>query len=82
MGTLERLEDPFAQIDRKLDEVVGRYDEPGVRERIVKWLVAAACALGAAGLVVWMIESHRLPPANARPVPMKPVVIQILPAKP
>jgi hypothetical protein len=75
------LEDPFAQIDKKLDEVVGkRFDEPGIRERVVKWIVAAACAIGVACLIVWTIESHRLPPDNARPVARKPVIIQILPA--
>ena len=81
MGTLDRLDDPFAQIDKKLDEVVGkRYYETRVRERVVKWMAGAACAIGAAALVVWMIESHRLPPENARPVAKKPVMIQILPA--
>jgi hypothetical protein len=69
------LDDPFAQIDKKLDEVVGkRFDERGARERIVKWVVAAAC------VIVWVIESHRLPPENARPMAKKPVIIQILPA--
>jgi hypothetical protein len=75
------LEDPFAQIDKKLDEVVGsRFDEPGMRERVVKWVVAAACAVGTACAVVWLIESHRLPPENARPIAKKPVMIQIIPA--
>ena len=75
------MDDPFAQIDKKLDEVVGkRFDEPGVRERLAKWIVAAACAIGAACVIVWVIESHRLPPENARPVAKKPVIIQILPA--
>jgi hypothetical protein len=75
------LDDPFAQIDKKLDEVVGSaFDEPGMRARIVKWVVAAACAVGMAGVVVWVIESHRLPPENARPVARKPVIIQIVPA--
>jgi len=74
-------DDPFAQIDKKLDEVVGkRFDEPGIRERVLKWVLAAACAIGAACLIVWTIESHRLPPENARPVAKKPVIIQILPA--
>jgi len=44
--------------------------------------VAAACAVGAAIFVVWVIESHRLPPENARPVPRKPVMIEILPPTP
>jgi hypothetical protein len=74
-------DDPFAQIDKKLDEVVGkRFDEPGIRERVLKWVVAAACAIGAACLIVWTIESHRMPPENARPVAKRPVIIQILPA--
>ena len=75
------MKDPFAQVDKKLDEVVGkRYDAPSVRERVVKWIVAAGCAVGAACVVVWTIESHRLPPENARPVAKRPVMIQILPA--
>ena len=75
------MEDPFAQVDKKLDEVVGkRFDEPGVRARLVKWAVAAAFALGAVCVIVWVIESHRLPPEGARPVAKKPVMIQILPA--
>ena len=74
------MKDPFAQVDKKLDEVVGRrFDEPGLRERIAKWIVAAACAIGAACVVVWMIESHRLPPENARPLAKKPVTVRILP---
>jgi len=75
------LEDPFAQVQRKLDQVVGkRYDERGLRERMVKWIVAALCAVGAACVIVWVIESHRLPPENARQLPKRPVIIQILPA--
>jgi hypothetical protein len=75
------VEDPFAQIDKELDEVVGkRFNAPSVRERVVKWIVAAACATGAACVIVWTIESHRLPPENARPVAKRPVMIQILPA--
>ena len=75
------MEDPFAQVDRKLDEVVGkRFDEPGVGTRLVKWIVAAACAVGTACVIVWVIESHRLPPENARPVAKKPVIIRIIPA--
>jgi hypothetical protein len=76
------------QIARKLDQVVGRsYDEdagnPGRRWRkaVVKWVVAAACAVGTAGLIVYGIESHRLPPAAQMPPP-KPVTVEILPAKP
>ncbi len=75
------MDDPFAQIGKKLDEVVGaRYREPGAGERIAKWLLAGACAVGAMCVVVWMIESHRLPPEGARAPAKKPVMIEILPA--
>ena len=77
------MDDPFAQIDKKLDEVVGkRFDETGARERALKWVLAGACAIGAACVIVWTLESHRLPPENARPVPKRPVMIEIVPAKP
>ena len=82
------MEDPFAQIGRKLDEVVGeRFDAAGgkdpvgrMRATLAKWIVAGACAVGAVCVIVWVIESHRLPPENARPLARKPVIIQILPA--
>jgi len=86
------LDDPERQIKRKLDQVVGTgYHEdeghPARRRRnaVIKVIAAAACAVGAAALVVYGIESHRLPTAaqmqmqKAHP---KPVTVQILPAKP
>ena len=86
------LDDPKLQAARKLDHVVGtRFDEdarhPARRRRkaLVKAIVATACAVGAAALVVYGIESHRLPsPAQmeAQKAPPKPVTVQILPAKP
>jgi hypothetical protein len=90
---MARLDDPEVEITRKLDKVVGTsYHEDGAdpkrrrRNAIVKAIVAAVCAVGAAGLVVYGIESHRLPSAvqmqqmpAAKP---KPVTVQILPAKP
>ncbi|HEY2628553.1 MAG TPA: hypothetical protein VGI57_05465 [Usitatibacter sp.] len=81
------LDDPQRQVHRKLDQVVGKsFDEDGGRRwrKVVKWIVAAACAVGTAALVVYGIESHRLPPAAQMPPPPppKPVTVQIIPAKP
>ncbi len=86
-----KFDDPEVQIARKLDRVVGtRFDEDasdparGRRKSVVKWIVAAACAVGMAGLIVYGIESHRLPtPAQMQTQvpPPKPVIVEILPAK-
>jgi len=43
--------------------------------------VAACLAVGTAALIVYTIESHRMPPPAQMP-PAKPVTVQILPAKP
>ena len=82
------MEDLDREIAKKLDQVAGaRFDEDAGhpvrrwRNALVKWVVAAACAVGASALVVYTIESHRLPPAAQQPAP-KPVTVQILPAKP
>jgi hypothetical protein len=82
------MEDLDRDVSRKLDQVVGaRFDEdaghPARRWRnaILKWVVAACCAVGTAALIVYTIESHRLPPAAQAPSP-KPVTVQIIPAKP
>ena len=48
------------------------------RDRLAKWLVGAAGAVGAATLVVYLIESHRLPPAVEK-TPPKPVTVTIVP---
>ena len=75
-------------VARKLDQLVGKgFDEdaghPARRWRraILKGVLAAAGAVGAASLIVYTIESHRLPPAAQAPAP-KPVTVQIIPAKP
>ena len=46
-------------------------------------MAGAALAIGMAALVVYLIESHRLPPARAKPIekPGEPVTVQILPAR-
>ena len=49
------------------------------RNRLAKWLVGAVGAAFAAALVVYLIESHRLPPA-AQALPPKPVTVTIVPA--
>ena len=79
-------------VARKLEQVVGaRFDEhaghPARRWRhaMLKWGVGAACAVGAAALVFYGIESHRLPSAaqlEATKPPPKPVTVTIVPAKP
>ena len=75
-------------VARKLDEIVGRrFDEDAKhparrwRNAVVKWVVAACLAVGTAALIVYTIESHRMPPPAQMP-PAKPVTVQILPAKP
>ena len=82
------MEDLDRDVARKLDQVVGaRFEEDAAhparrwRNAILKWVVAAACAVGTASLIVYTIESHRLPPAAQAPAP-KPVTVHIVPAKP
>ena len=81
-------EERARQVRRRLDEVVGTdYDAPqmrgigaGVRARWMKWLLGVLFAVGAMLLIVYTIESHRLPPNP--PVPAKkPVPVQIIPAR-
>lgn len=48
------------------------------RNLLAKWLVGAAGAVCAATLVVYLIESHRLPPPAQR-LPPKPVTVTIVP---
>ena len=79
-----RLDDPERDIARKLDEVVGeRFRDGGdpMRRwgnRLAKWLVGAAGAVCAAVAVIYLIESHRLPP-GAQKAPPKPVTVTIVP---
>jgi hypothetical protein len=82
------MEDPNANVNRKLDEVIGsEYDEGAkgiagkLRAGIVRWIVAALLALAMVAVIVATIESHRLPPPEGRKFPSKPVVIQIIPSK-
>ena len=62
-------DDEAREVRRRLDEVVGTHFDPHaragflgrIRPAALKSLVAAVLAVGAAGLVVYTIESHRLP---------------------
>ena len=76
------------EIRQRLDEVVGTdFDAPHtrgfrawVRARWFKWLLGALFGVGAMLLIVYTIESHRLP--KVMPVPAsKPVPVQIIPAR-
>ena len=76
--------DPDEAVKRKLDEVVGTRFDPidtkaALRDRLLKWLAGALCAAAAVSVIVFVIESHRLPPHVPRPA-AKPVVIQIVPS--
>ena len=75
---------PF-DIDRELDEVVGKY-RPAAGEsfwqragRIVaKSLIGASLAIAAAAAVLYILDSHVKQAKNA-PAPKKPVPVTILP---
>ena len=74
------------EVKRKLDDVVGTQFDPldsgkALRKRLPVWIAGVLCAIAAAALIVWVIETHRLPPENARPVTKKPVPVQIVPAQ-
>lgn len=82
-------EETARQVRKRLDEVVGtRFDEARggwpsrLRQRAAKWVIAAVLAVAAAGLVVYTIESHRLPSEEALKAAgqRKPVEVFIVPA--
>ena len=76
------------EIRQKLDEVVGTdFDAPlarGVgqwlRARWIKWLLGALFGVLAMLLIVYTIESHKLPPVLPAPA-KKPVPVLIVPAR-
>jgi hypothetical protein len=76
------------EVRRRLDEVVGAdYDAPHLRgigawlkARWMKWVLGVLFGVGAMLLVVYTIESHRLPPPSVPPPP-KAVPVQIIPAR-
>ncbi|HUL96111.1 MAG TPA: hypothetical protein VLT89_08875 [Usitatibacter sp.] len=81
------MDDLEREIARRLEAVAGsRYEEDKDalrrwRNRFVKWIVAAVAAVGAAALVFYTLESHRLPPTLPKPKD-SPVTVTIVPAKP
>jgi hypothetical protein len=74
------LDDPAADVGKKLDEIVGtKFETAGeTRSRIVKCVIGALFAVTAVSLIVLVIESHRLPKDVPRRA-AKPVEIQIVP---
>ena len=76
------------EIRRRLDEVVGTdFDAPHLRgfgawlkARWLKWVLGVAFGVGAMLLIIYTIESHRLPPKIPPPA-TKPVPVQIIPAR-
>jgi hypothetical protein len=81
-------EERARELRRRLDDVVGtEYDAPHqrgigawVRARWMKWLLGVLFAVGSMLLIVYTIESHRLPPTTPPPA-KKPVPVQIIPAR-
>lgn len=86
--TTREDEERARQIRVKLDEVVGaEFDQPHLRgfgtwlrARWVKWLLGIAAGIAVPVLIVYTIESHRLPPAGA-PAPRKAVPVLIIPGR-
>ncbi|HSW83368.1 MAG TPA: hypothetical protein VLH12_07835 [Usitatibacter sp.] len=81
-------EERAREVRRRLDQVIGTdYDAPRLRgfrdwlkARWLKWVLGVLFAVGAMLLIVYTIESHRLP--KRIPVPeKKPVPVQIIPAR-
>jgi len=76
------------EIRRRLNEVVGTdYDAPHLRgfrawlkARWLKWVLGVLFGIGAMLLIVYTIESHRMPKTMPVPAP-KPVPVQIIPSR-
>ena len=76
------------EIRARLDEVVGTdFDAPHLRglgawlrARWMKWTLGVVFAVLAMVLIVYTIESHRMPPVSPTPA-KKPVQVQIIPAR-
>jgi hypothetical protein len=78
--------DPEEAIKRQLDDIVGTQYDPidskmALRRRLVKWFAGAIFAIAAVSVIVYIIESHRLP-RDVPPRVAKPVVIKIVPSPP
>jgi hypothetical protein len=78
--------DPFFDVQKALDEVIGKKwkDEAPAAERLkarlVKWALGAIVGVSLAALVVIVLEKNK-PAPGAPKAPAKPVVIQVIPKK-
>ena len=87
MSTREQ-EERDREIRRRLNEVVGTdYDAPHLRgfrawlkARWLKWVLGVLFGIGAMLLIVYTIESHRMPKTMPVPAP-KAVPVQIIPSR-
>jgi len=77
--------DPSEDFGKKVDEVIGAYEEgpkgraARLKNLFLTWVVGALLAVMAVATIVLIIESHRLP----KEIPkreVKPVPVQIVPA--
>lgn len=70
------------QVRKELDAVVGdRFDPPRKpRETLLKWVMAALLAVGAAAVVMTILHRH-LTQAQTAPAPKRPVPVNIVPAR-
>ena len=70
------------EVKKQLDKVVGESFDPPRRPRdvLLKWVLAALLAVGAAAIVMTILHTH-LTQAQTAPAPKRPVPIQIVPAR-
>ena len=70
------------EVKKQLDKVVGESFDPPRRPRdmLLKWLLVALLAVGAAAIVMTILHTH-LKQAQTAPAPKRPVPIQIVPAR-
>ena len=78
---------PAFDVEKELDALIDHY-EPNRGERFLRrygrWLgrafAAAALAVGAAGVIFFILDKH-VSDARKAPAPKKPVPVQIVPAR-
>ena len=81
------MDDPAKDFTKKVDQVIGTYREgppdkmARIRGIVLTWGVAALLAMIAVATILLIIESHRLPKEMPKRE-VKPVPVQIVPAKP
>ena len=70
------------EVKKQLDAVVGERFEPPRRRRetLIKWVLAALLAVGAAAAVMAILHTHVMQ-AQTAPGPKRPVPVQIVPAR-